>query len=147
MSRRFFSFLEIIFSEVIFLRFWKKAILFYLGGMGYVGLELLWRRRSHSSMFLLGGTCFLALGTLDKSARRFPAPVRSIAGAGVITALELAAGLLVNRPHQVWDYSELPFNYRGQICLPYTLLWIPAAALGMRLHHRLSRAMDHSADF
>ena len=132
---------------MIFLKFWKQTILFYLGGMGYVGLELLWRRRSHSSMFVLGGICFLALGALSNQARRLAAPIRATAGAGIITALELTAGLLVNRQHRVWDYSGLPFNYRGQVCLPYALLWVPVAGLGMWLYDRLSQAIGHRVDF
>lgn len=122
-------------------------MLFYLGGMGYVGLELLWRRRSHSSMFLLGGICFLALGSLRKSDSPVPPALRAVAGAGIITALELAAGCLVNRGHQVWDYTGLPLNYRGQICLPFSLLWIPVAAFAMWLHGRLSRIIDQSTCF
>lgn len=129
------------------MKIWKKVLLFYLGGMGYVGLELLWRRRSHSSMFLLGGICFLALGALDNAETPLPAPLRALAGAGIITGLELAAGLAVNRQHQVWDYSGLPFNYRGQICLPFTLLWVPVAGFATWLYRRLSRAIDHSAAF
>ena len=44
---------------------WKKnCALFVLGGAGYVGLELAWRGRSHISMFLAGGVCFLLLGRL-----------------------------------------------------------------------------------
>ena len=132
---------------MILLKFWKNTVLFYLGGMGYVGLELLWRQRSHSSMFVLGGACFLALGSLNRSGRGFPAPLRAVAGAGIITALELVTGLTVNRQYQIWDYSKLPFNYLGQICLPYTLLWIPVAGLGMWLYDRLSRAIDQSAAF
>ena len=65
-------------------------------------------------------------------------------GAGVITILELAAGLLVNRRHQVWDYSALPGNFLGQICLPFSLLWIPVSALAMWLHGRLSHVLVQS---
>ena len=24
----------------------------------------------------------------------------------------------------VWDYSGMPLNYKGQICLPFSILWI-----------------------
>ena len=127
------------------MKFWKQLILFYIGGMSYVGLELLWRRRSSSSMFVLGGICFLALGAISRFARHLPAVLKGIAGAMIITALELVTGLLVNRDHQVWNYTDLPLQYRGQICLPFTLLWIPVAILGMWLYDGLSRAIDHSA--
>ena len=52
----------------------------------------------------------------------------------MITLVELATGLLVNRDHHVWDYRESPMNYRGQICLPFSLLWIPLSVLGMALY-------------
>ena len=132
---------------MIYLKFRKNAALFCIGGLGYVGLELLWRRRSHSSMFILGGICFLALGKTENLASRLPFPQRMIAGGGIVTCLELLAGMIVNRRHQVWDYSSMPCNYLGQICLPYALLWIPVSGVAMLLHRKLRKAMDHSAVF
>lgn len=104
---------------------------------------MLWRRRSHSSMFFLGGLCFLALGKLRDTQPPFRIP-RCIAGAGIITTMEFAAGLLVNRQHQVWNYCDLPLNLWGQICLPFSLLWIPIAALGMELYSILNRVLNQS---
>lgn len=109
----------------------KNTLLFVLGGGGYVGLELLYRGRSHYSMFLAGGVCFLLLGRLRRTA--LPAAVRACLGAGAITAVELATGLLVNRDYQVWDYRQQPGNFLGQICPRFTLLWIPLAWAGMEL--------------
>ena len=114
------------------MQFLKKSLLFFIGGSGYVGLELLWRRRSHGSMFLAGGSCFLLLGRLSR--KKLPLPVKSAAGAGVITGVELLTGLLFNRDYSVWDYRQLPFNYQGQICLPYTLLWAPLSLGAMALY-------------
>ncbi len=52
---------------------WKKRLLLgAIGGMGYVGLELVWRGRSHWSMFLAGGACFLLVGHLEE----LPKPAR-----------------------------------------------------------------------
>ena len=107
----------------------KHAGLFCIGGGIYVALELLWRGRSHISMFLAGGTCFLLLGQLRKT--KLPLPVQALAGAGMITAVELAAGLIANRQYQVWDYRGAPLNVQGQICLPYTLLWCTLSAAVM----------------
>ena len=39
-------------------RIWENAVVFYLGGMFYCTVELLWRQWTHGSMFLLGGLCF-----------------------------------------------------------------------------------------
>lgn len=112
----------------------KKALLFSIGGAGYVGLEYLWRGWSHGSMFLAGGTCFLLLGKLMRLQPRLPLLPRVLLGAVVITAVELAAGLLVNREYRVWDYRNTPFNFYGQICLPFSLLWIPIAFGAMELY-------------
>lgn len=112
----------------------KDLLLFCLGGVGYVGLELLWRGRSHGSMFLAGGSCFVLLGRLRGKLRRLAVPVRGMACSGIITAVELATGLLFNRDYRVWDYRELPLNFRGQVCLPFSLLWMPLGLGGMELY-------------
>ena len=122
------------------MRFWKQILLFYLGGMGYTGLELLWRGRTHGSMFLLGGACFVALGQLKKLC--LPLPLSAVLGSGIVTAAELAAGLTVNRSYNVWDYRSVPLNFMGHICLPYSLLWIPVSLFAMGLYHGLDRKIS-----
>ncbi len=112
----------------------KNILLFLIGGTGYVMLELLWRGFSHISMFFAGGTCFLLLGGLEKAKPRLPLPLRALTGAGIITMIELLAGLMFNRGYSVWDYRAMPLNFHGQICLPFFLLWIPISWVGMRLY-------------
>lgn len=119
------------------MRYWKQLLLFYLGGMGYAALELLWRGRTHGSMFVLGGACFLALGKLGRL--RLPRPLLAVLGSGLITAGELLTGLLVNGSYLVWDYRRMPMNFRGQICLRFSLLWIPVSALAMGAYGLISR--------
>ena len=86
------------------MKIWKNAVLFYLGGCIYMALELLFRGRTHGSMFLAGGACFLLLGLLGRARPRLPGPLLPIAGALIVTAVELAVGLAVNRDWTVWDY-------------------------------------------
>lgn len=102
----------------------KNALLFAIGGGCYTGLEFLWRGRSHWSMFVLGGGCFLAIGKLNRRFR-LSVPGKMVTGSLICTAGELVTGLLLNRDHQIWDYTGVPLNFRGQICLPFTLLWMP----------------------
>ena len=109
-----------------------QSFLFLVGGIGYVGLEFLWRGRSHISMFLAGGICFLLLGQLDRA--RISVFMNCLLGAAVITTVELLVGLMTNRDHQVWDYRQMPYNFLGQVCLSYSLLWIPVSFLAMLLH-------------
>lgn len=118
----------------------KYLTLFSLGGGAYVGLELLYRGRSHISMFGAGGLCFLILGVLRR--QRLPAAAKIGAGAGAITAVELATGLLVNRDFAVWDYRGQPGNFLGQICPMFMALWIPLSAAGMALYGWSERGLD-----
>lgn len=107
--------------------FWEYSVLFYLGGMAYNGLELLWRGWTHGSMFVAGGVCFLLIGHLGELRKPLPLLWRTVLSAGIVTMVELAAGLAVNRQYAVWDYRALPGNLLGQISLPFTLLWLPVS--------------------
>jgi uncharacterized membrane protein len=122
------------------MKIWKTAVLFYLGGSAYMILEFLWRGRSHGSMFMLGGLCFLLVGGALGRAKRIPLALRLMLGSGVITALELATGLAVNRDYGVWDYRQMPYQFQGQICLMYSLLWIPVSLLAMGLYRLAQKA-------
>ena len=123
------------------MRILKSVVLFFLGGAGYIGLEFLWRGWSHFSMFLAGGTCFLLLGKLNAARPRLPLALRGIVGAGVITMIELLAGLIFNRDYAVWDYRQQPMNFHGQICLRFFLLWIPISLGAMELYSFLQRRL------
>ena len=121
---------------------WKGIFQFYMGGELYMALEFLWRGRSHGSMFLLGGSCYLLLGRLGKA--KLPSGIQAVSGAALVTVLELLTGLVVNRDHQVWDYRQMPLNFRGQICLPYSLLWSPLSLFAMFLYEKTDRWIDIS---
>ena len=107
-----------------------------------MGLELLWRGRSHGSMFVAGGVCFLLLGKLNSVRPRLPMVLRCLVGAGVITCVELGIGLLANRDYRVWDYRHMPLNFHGQICLLYSLLWIPVSLGALLLHSWLDKKLS-----
>ena len=124
------------------MKIWKKAVLFYLGGCIYLLLELLWRGWSHETMFLAGGLCFTLIGTLGEWMPDLRPHWQMLLGAGVITLVELGAGLLFNRGYQVWDYRNVPGNLWGQICPTFTLLWIPVALAAGVLYSFLSRLLD-----
>lgn len=124
----------------------NDCALFFLGGVGYVSLELVYRGRSHVSMFAAGGLCFLLLGTLEDARRPLPQPLRCLAGAAIITAVELAVGLVCNRSYTVWDYRDRPGNFLGQICPLFTLLWIPVAFGAGQLYRFIRRQLVPGPD-
>ena len=116
------------------MKFLRGCILFYIGGTAYMILEFLWRGRSHGSMFLLGGLCFLLVGGGAAKFQKIPVAIRPLLGAGIITGLELLTGWLVNQNYHVWDYRNQPFQFQGQICLMYSLLWMPVSLAAMELY-------------
>ena len=125
------------------MRLWKNAVLFYIGGMVYVLLELLWRRWSHGSMFLVGGCCFLLIGMLSQMQPEMPGVMQAVLGACMVTAVELLSGLLINRvlDLHVWDYSALPYNLWGQVCMSYFFLWSLVSFLALELHRLLRKGL------
>lgn len=101
----------------------KILTLFAAGGAVYVCIELLWRGRSHWSMALDGGVCFVLIGLLDELAPGLPLSAQSMLGAAVVSGSELLLGLTVNRSFAVWDYRGLPHNLCGQVCPQYFSCW------------------------
>lgn len=51
--------------------------------------------------------------------------LQALACAGLVTAVEFVAGLVLNvwLGLGIWDYSDLPFNFMGQICLQFFFVW------------------------
>lgn len=54
-----------------------------------------------------------------------PLWLQALACAVLVTAVELAAGLILNiwLRLDIWDYSHLPFNLWGQICPQFAAVW------------------------
>ena len=124
------------------MKIWKNCLLFYTGGATYLTLELLYRGRSHGSMFLAGGVCFLLIGHLNRVEPRLPLPLRALVGAGIVTMVELGAGMAVNRSYQVWDYRDQPGNFMGQICPVFSALWIPLSLLAAMLFQQMETRLE-----
>ena len=104
----------------------KFLILFIFGGAIYFLIEILWRGYSHWTMFLLGGLCFVIVGAINNFIPwKMKFEKQMAIGAIIITILEFIVGVVVNLilKWNIWDYSMLPFNILGQICLPFSLIW------------------------
>ncbi|MBE5955571.1 MAG: hypothetical protein E7253_03870 [Lachnospiraceae bacterium] len=98
----------------------------FFGGITYYLIEILYRGRSHYSMFLCGGLSFYCISLFN---RRYSSSLhlitRMILCTFIITSLELLFGTIFNLylHKQVWDYSNQYFNYKGQICLTFSIFW------------------------
>lgn len=117
-------------------RGYQALVLGCIGGAVYMAVELLWRGHTHWSMGVLGGLCFVAIGLLnERLSWSLPLLIQALAGAAMVTVAELVAGVILNLwlDLHIWDYSSLPFNLWGQICLWYSLLWIPLSVAAVLL--------------
>ena len=88
-------------------------------------IELLWRGRTHWTMGLCAGVCFVQLYLLEKYMSNLKLITKCIIGTTIITLNEFITGCIVNLSlgWAVWDYSETPLNLFGQVCLVFSLLW------------------------
>lgn len=114
----------------------KYLFLFWFGGATYVALEVIWRGYSHWTMLLLAGILFIIIGLLNEIwSWNLKFRYQVLISTAIATILELFTGLIVNvcLGWNVWDYSDVPFNFLGQICLPYTFLWIALSAVAIIL--------------
>ena len=99
--------------------------LFLAGAIGYCGIEVLVRGHTHWTMLLAGGLCLVGLEALDRHLARTPLLLRCLAGAALITGVELVFGLVCNRllHWAVWDYSAQWGNLWGQVCPRFSIYW------------------------
>lgn len=104
----------------------KPLALFGVGGFIYFLIEILWRGHSHWTMIVVGGICFLLIGSTNEYFTYDMSLLKQMfISSVIITLVELICGFVLNicLGFNIWDYSNIPFNIYGQICLPYTCLW------------------------
>ena len=109
--------------------FTRKLILFFLCGIIYVGIELLYRGYSHISMFLLAG--FLGVFCIDTPNNIYgydlDYSIQVLISTILCTLGEGITGLIVNIKLKldIWDYSNLPFTFFcGQCNLFFVFAWM-----------------------
>lgn len=119
-------------SMIIF----KYLVLFVVDGSVYVFIEMLFRGYSHISMFILGGICGILIGGLNNwYSWDMPIVKQMVISGIIITSLEYITGYIVNIKLKlnVWNYSDMPFNIDGQICLPFSIGWVCLSLIGIVL--------------
>ena len=109
---------------------WKRVIkytvLFVAFSALYVWIEIMFRNRSDRSMLALSGVLGVTLGLLNNIIpwSMTLAQQALIGGFLIVTPMEYFVGkFLVNQDLSIWNYSNMPWNIDGQICLPFTFIW------------------------
>ncbi len=103
----------------------ELILIFSLGAILYNLIEVLFRGFTHWSMSIAGGIAVLIIYVIDVKLKNRSFLLRCLIGCLTITVIEFTVGCIVNLwlKMDVWDYSDLPFNLLGQICLPFSSLW------------------------
>jgi uncharacterized membrane protein len=117
----------------------RELILFAIGGLAYVCIELIYRGYSDVSMFFVGGLCFVIFPW------QMPLISQQFISMIVVTAIEFVSGVLLNLcwGWDVWDYSNMPYNLCGQICLLFSVIWFFLSLLGIFIDDFLRWILFH----
>ena len=105
----------------------KKVIMFLIGYCLYVAIEVTYRGYSFWLMGVVGGIMFLLLDQINnKISWDVDILFQGTIGSLIITFFEYVIGeLFLNGVLPVmWDYSNVFLNYKGIICLPFSLIWV-----------------------
>jgi uncharacterized membrane protein len=106
---------------------WRLFILWFVLGMCYTTIELFVRGVTYVQMLWIGGLAGVLIGLLDKQPAYYNRRMwqQCFLGTLITLAVELCSGFVVNiKLHlNIWDYSKMPYNFCGQICLPTAIAW------------------------
>lgn len=116
--------------------FYKTFVMFLFGFMAYITIEVLYRGYSYPLMGACGGIAIVLLDQINnKLSWDIDILIQGICGSLIITCFEWVIGELFL--HGVlpvmWDYSAIWLNYKGIICLPFSLLWIGLSIIAVIL--------------
>ena len=109
----------------------KSAYLFMVGGAIYWLIEWFFKTfiscgKISFTMFMVGGLCFLIIGSINEFLTfDMSLMFQGYIGCVLITTIELIVGVVLNLVLGlgIWDYSNQPFNFLGQICLTFSFAW------------------------
>ena len=102
----------------------KNIILFILGYCFYIAIEITYRGTSYILMGLIGAIAFVLIDKInDYISWDLDLLLQGCMGSALITFFELIVGeFALSNPEllpRMWNYSNMPFNFDGVICLPF----------------------------
>ena len=117
-----------------------------IAGSIYLLIELLWRGYTHWTMLPLAAIIFVCTGILDELKVPLSFWKQVLLGTAIATLLEFIAGFILNLwlELNIWDYSDMPFNFMGQICPQYTFAWAVLMAMSIKLENVMHKIVEKS---
>lgn len=120
---------------------WLLSVLLWVWtGTLYFFIEVVWKT-SHGRPEMISWTMLLLAVVLAVPLERFgaelpwnmPLTAQAVVCGFGITVVEFVAGLILNvwLGMNVWDYSDIPGNIMGQVCLQFFAAWVMLATIGI----------------
>lgn len=107
-------------------KIFKYLVLGCIGGFVYQILEKVYRGYTHWSMFCVAAASFILIGLINEFISwDMKLWKQMLIGSAIVTVMEFISGYIINIKlgWHVWDYSTLPLNIMGQVCLPFSIIW------------------------
>lgn len=124
----------------------KYLILFLVGYCVYIAIEVTFRNYSFPLMGIVGAISFILIDRINEVMPwDTDLIIQSVIGALIVTMFELIVGeglKFFNQP-PMWDYSSLPLNFDGVICLPFSLVWVLLSAIAIFLADAINYYLLH----
>lgn len=115
----------------------KSILLFLVGYCTYISIEVTYRNISYPIMGICGGLAILLLDKInDNISWNVDLCLQGLCGSALITFFELIIGeiaLHTSLLPVMWDYSNVPLNFDGVICLPFSIVWFFLSILAIFL--------------
>jgi uncharacterized membrane protein len=123
--------------------FLRAVILIAVMGFIYMLMEIIYKGSSSPIMIAIGGLSAYFVGLLDEKNDYFynkKMSQKCFIGMFITLAMEFSSGMILKHYNIIlWDYSNLPCNLCGVICLPYAIMWFFLVPLGLFLNDRLRK--------
>lgn len=124
---------------------YRALILWGIMGAIYLVIEGLWRIPQggfiNIAMLPVGGLCGVLVGAINQKTQfyRMPIALQALIGTIIVLGVEFIAGCILNLwlGLDIWNYTSMPGNIMGQICLPFAGAWFLLMPFAIWLEDRL----------
>lgn len=126
----------------------RIIVMFIVGFMAYITIEVLYRGFSFPLMGILGGVIFLLIdGINERYSWDTELWFQAIAGGMYVTIIELIFGLIDREVlhMNMWDYSDQAFNFMGVICPKFSLCWCLLSVFAVLVADFVNYCLDRTA--
>lgn len=113
----------------------KNMVLFAVGYCVYIAIEVTYRGFSYPLMGLCGGLALMIMDKInDYISWDVDIIIQGSIGSIIITFFELIIGEISLRTELLpimWNYSNVPLNFDGVVCVPFSLIWVGLSIIGI----------------